>query len=100
MIFCHIFKVGVGGGFFKEYQNEVYSCYLYIKTPPLQLQEFKNSKKKFIITLICILAAIYTDQHFSLYACTEPFGRTCVRIQNDHTPLLVLEFHSRPRIFP
>ena len=56
MTFCHIFKVGGGGGFFKQYQNEVYFCYLYIKTPPLQLQEFKNSIKKiFIITIMTII---------------------------------------------
>ena len=35
------------------------------------------------------IAAIYTIQQLILYACIEPFGRTCVRIQNDHTPLLV-----------
>ena len=32
----------------------------------------------------------YAVQYLPLYACLELFGRTCVRFQNDHTPLLVL----------
>ena len=75
MIFCHIFKVGVGGGFFKEYQNEVYFCYLYIKAPPLQLQEFKNSIKIFFIIThyIYILECPVFGSIFS-FDCSQAFS--------------------------
>ena len=33
---------------------------------------------------------LYRPTNDFIYACMEPFGRTCVRIQNDHTPLLVM----------